>query len=411
MIGVQWIAPAPGEDLLPGRPFTVLCLAIALGLTLAACIGGPPDFKSPQIPESAKVCAVESDRVLAQHAVGPRWIAWTNPFLPEARIVYIDHQTWELWVMDETGGNKRCLTCPGDNLVGVDFPLDRDGRPPKIHWKGAPVPLPDRPIILFSAENEHSSHRPRRNTPSIGWKNDIWALNVREGRYTRLTRLANDEGLQHSALSEDGGWLVYPLRYETGRALRNFGKARMVFAELKFDSDGRPRLEERFSVQPLGEHYYEPIDIHSDGSGRRALYYVAGDGTRLDPHRYDWCDDGACEPSNTRLLTTPDLHEEFTMIAPSGERMAWMQGPQSGLGYHADLFLSTLEFREVRRATFYNDCDRWPERCLRWGGQLSALSWSSDGGALYYGLWEHGWLLPFDDVHVRALQFSGPCGG
>jgi len=383
---------------------------IAFALTLLGCSGGRPDYRTPQTPASADICAVERDTVLARHAVGPRWIEWTSACLPDARIVYVDQETWNLWVMDEKGGNRQCLTCPGDNGLGVDFPLDRDGRSPEIHWKGAPEPLPDRPIILFSAENEHSSHTALRDAPSIGWNNDLWGLNLCSGRYTRLTRLGEDEGLQHAAMSEDGEWFVYPLRYETGAALRNFGKARMVFAQMKFDADGRPRFEERFSAAPLGEVYYEPNDIHSDGSGRRSLYYVAGDGTMLDPYRYDWCDDAACEPSNTRLQATPDLHEEFTMIAPSGEQMAWMRGPQSGLGYHADLFVSTLDFREVRRVTSYNDCGRWPERCLAWGGQLSALSWSPDGSTLYFGLWEHGRLLPFDDVHIHALHFSGPCG-
>ncbi len=384
---------------------------IGLALALAACSGGRPHYTTPQTPESSDACAIERDTVLARDAVGPRWIESTGSCLPDARIAYVDHETWNLVVMDENGGHKRCLTCPGDNVLDLDFPLDRDGRPPRIHWKGAPEPLPGRPIILFSAENEHSSHTARRNTPSIGWDNDIWALDLCRRRYTRLTRLGEGEGLQHSALSEDGAWLVYPLRYDMGNALRDFGKARMVFAQLEFDRDGRPRLEERFSAQPLGELYYEPNDIRSDGSGHRSLYYVAGDGTMLDAYRYDWCDDSACDPLNFRLLATPDLHEEFTMVAPSGERMAWMRGPQSGLGYHADLFLSTLDFREVRRVTYYNDCDAWPERCLTWGGQLSALSWSPDGDRLYFGLWEHGRLLPFRDVHIHALRFRGACGG
>jgi len=383
---------------------------VVLALILPGCTGGRPDYATPEYPRSTGICAVERDTVIASNAVGPHWIEWTSPCLPDARIVYVDHQAWNLWVMDERGGHKRCLTCPGDNVLGVGFPLDGDGRSPEIHWKGAPVPLADRPIILFSAENEHSSHIARRNSPSIGWNNDVWALDVCAKRYTRLTRLSENEGLQHAAISEDGEWFVYPLRYETGKGLRNFGKSRMVFARIRFDLDGHPYFEERFSDAPLGEVYYEPNDIRSDDSGRRSLFYVAGDTTTLDPYRYDWCDDGTCEPSNTRLQETPEIHEEFTMTAPSGERMAWMRGPQSGLGYRADLFLSTLEFGEVRRVTFYNDCNRWPEGCLARGGQLSALSWSRDGGTLYFGLWEHGRILPFDEVHIHALDFAGPCG-
>jgi hypothetical protein len=56
-------------------------------------------------------CAMKSDTVLARNAVGPSWIAWETPCFPNADLVYVDLDTWDIWVMDEMGGNKRCLTC------------------------------------------------------------------------------------------------------------------------------------------------------------------------------------------------------------------------------------------------------------------------------------------------------------
>ena len=104
--------------------------------------------------------------MIATHAVGPRWIRWQESPLPDADIVYVDRDHWNLWVMDAAGGHKQCLTCAGDNVLGSDFPLDGDGADPKVHWKGTPEPLPNRPMILFTAENEHSSHKPLRTRPA-----------------------------------------------------------------------------------------------------------------------------------------------------------------------------------------------------------------------------------------------------
>ena len=92
-------------------------------------------------------CAMKSDTVLARNAVGPSWIAWKTPCLPNADLAYVDLDTWDIWVMDGMGGNKRCLTCYNDNILGINFTLDDDGQLPAIHWKGDPRLIPTNPLF------------------------------------------------------------------------------------------------------------------------------------------------------------------------------------------------------------------------------------------------------------------------
>jgi hypothetical protein len=99
-------------------------------------------------PPSESACQVKSDTVIARNAVGPSWIRWKTPCLPDADPVYVDPETWDIWVMDETGKHKRCLTCYNNNILGLNFPLDDDGRSPAIHWKGDPEAHPIQPVIF-----------------------------------------------------------------------------------------------------------------------------------------------------------------------------------------------------------------------------------------------------------------------
>ena len=356
-------------------------------------------------------CTMKSDTVLIKNAVGPAWIPWESPCLPNADLVYVDTTTWDIWVMDERGGDARCLTCYNSNIFGVNFPLDDDGRRPDLHWKGDPEVHATAPIILFKAENERSEHRRLTNAPSIGWDNDIWALNVCTKRYSRLTTLARGEGLQHTAISHDGTWYVYPRRYKTGVPLRSFGLAAMSFNTIEVDGQGDAHFTARFEAEPNGAMYYEPIDIRRDASGTYTLLYVAGEGTMLDPYRYDWsCQNNACSGASTLLQATPDQHEEFMMFSPSGTKIPWMRGPVRGLGYHADLYVSNLDFSDAMRVTWYNDCRVWPRQCKRRGAQLSRLTWHENGQTLFFGLWVHEGPMRMGQPEIHRLDFMGPCG-
>jgi hypothetical protein len=332
--------------------------------------------------------------------------------LPDADLVYVSIDTWDIWVMDEWGENKRCLTCYDDNILGINFPLDEDGISPAMHWKGDPEAHPSFPVIFFKAENERSAHRKLRNSPSIGWDNDIWALNVCSKRYTRLTHLAAGEGIQHSAISNDGQWYVYPLRYDFGHPPKDFGYAKMIFCKLIVDQKGDAVLLKRFEDTPNGPMYYEPHDILRKDLGIYTLLYTAGSKNKLDPYRYEWkCDGAVCNHTNVMSQTTPSLHEEFTMFSPSGKKIVWMKGPLVGLAYRSDLYASTPEFNEIARVTWYNDCSKWPSRCKRRGAQMSRLDWKDDGRALFYGLWIHaGPLRPFRKTELHRLDFCGKCG-
>jgi hypothetical protein len=397
----------------------ILCFAFGeVGCTRRHDQKGRPDSDGTNLAAGtseagcAFACTMKNDTVLARNAVGPSWIAWESPCLPDADLVYVDLDTWDVWVMDEMGGHKRCLTCYNDNILGINFPLDDDGRPPAIHWKGDPEAHPNHPVIFFKAENENSAHRKLRNAPSIGWDNDIWALNVCTGRYTRLTDMAPGEGIQHSAISEDGRWYVYPLRYDLGMPPWDFGYARMIFGNLSVDPKGDAHLVQRFEDAPTGQMYYEPHDIRKNDSGSYTLLYAAGSKNKLDPYRYEWtCETEKCSGTTMALQTTPFQHEEFTMFSPAGDRIVWMKGPLIGLGYHADLYVSAPDFTEIRRVTWYNDCSSWPLRCKRRGAQLSRLDWKDDGTAVFFGLWIHaGPLRPFSRTELHRLDFCGACG-
>lgn len=381
--------------------------SLLLSLAISGAFIAPPSA----VAGSARY-TVKKDTVLAQNAVGPSWIAWKNRNLPNADLVYVDRENWNLWVMDENGGNKRCLTCYGENILGVNFPLDEDGMNPKIHWKGDPEAHPILPLIFFKVENEHSSHKPLRNVPSIGWDNDIWVLDVSKKRYYQLTNLAPGQGLQHTAISEDGKWYVYPMRYEKGSFSKGFGFAKMVFCELVPNGNGRLQLQKRFEVEPNGQMYYEPNDIHRNAPGSYSLLYAAGSGKLSDPYVYEWTWDGQrYSGTNKALQATLSQHEEFFMFSPSGKKIAWMKGPAFWGRYLADLYVSNPDFTEVERVTWYNDCEAWPDRCKPDGSQLSRLEWKNDGTAIFFGLWIHGGRLrPFRKTELHRIDFQGSDG-
>jgi hypothetical protein len=358
-------------------------------------------------------CTMSNDSVLASDAVGASWIEWSSACLPNANVVYVDHSTWNIYVMDQMGGSKRCLTCYGNNILGVNFPLDEDGLSPSIHWKGDPEVLPHQPVFLFHVENEHSEHRATKNTPSIGWDNDIWALNVCTKRYSRLTKLASGEGLQHTALADDGSKYVFPRRYYYGNPPSDFGYSKMVFNEVVVDGNGDVTLKMLSEDEPNGQMYYEPNDIHASGGGIFTLLYVAGAGSLMDPYRYDFvCNSSSCQKTgNQSLAATPFIHEEFLMFSPSANSFAFMKGPSlaSGSGYKGDLYIGKSDYEQTVRITFYNDCSTWPTACLEYGGQLSRLSWSGDGKSIFFGLWRHGPLLPFKQVDLHRIDVSESC--
>lgn len=389
-------------------PVVRLILLTLVLLAAAACprrTGIPVDMIRPAATGD---CRATRDRVVAEDAVAATWIPWSSPCLPDANVAYVNRRDWDVWVMDSAGARKSCLTCFGDNVVGIDFPLDRLGR---IHWKGDPEAHPTLPVILFKAENENSAHRALRNSPSIGWDNDLWALDPCRRRYKRLTKLSAGEGLQHSAISNDGRWYVYPRRDPGDDDTRSaFQLAVMVFARLVVDPAGDLHLRQEFVQTPIGPAYYEPNDIRHLGGGRYALTYVAGRGKMLDPYRLEWSDGPERAISNTALRRSPRVHEEFLMASPDGRRLAWMAGPLRGFGYRADLFVSRADLSGARRLTWYNDCAARPEQCLPHGGQLSRLAWSGDGRSLYYGVWEHGAILPFARARLHRLDLAGPCG-
>jgi len=362
-----------------------------------------------QVSADSSPYTVKKDTVLAENAVGPSWISWKTPSLSNADVVYVDRENWNLWVIDGNGGHRRCLTCYGDNVLGINFPLDEDGKDPKIHWKGDPEAHTFLPVIFFKAENEHSFHRLLRNAPSIGWDNDLWALDVREKLYYRLTNLAPGQGLQHSAISEDGKWYVYPLRYKKGNLRSAFGFVKMVFCNLVADVNGRLQLLKQFEVEPNGQMYYEPNDIHRNASGSYSLLYAAGRGKLCDPYVYEWRWDGRrYTATNKALQVTSSQHEEFFMFSPSGKKIAWMKGPSFRGRYLADLYISNPDLTDVERVTWYNDCKVWPDRCKPDGCQLSRLTWKDDGTAVLFGLWIHGGRFrPYTKTELHRIDFAG----
>ena len=242
---------------------------------------------------------------------------------------------------------------------------------------------------------------------SIGWDNDIWALDVQARRYHRLTNLDAGQGLQTITVSDDGKWFVYPLRYDKGNARKNFGKARMVFCEIAVDAEGGVKLLKRFEEEPNGPMYYEPSDIRKNPSGTYTLLYAAGSGVCMDPYEYEWSFDGENHAgAGKALASTPD-HEEFFTFSPSGKKIAWMRGPVSKFRYLADLYVSSPDFSGVERVTWYNDSKVWPERAKRHGCQFSRLEWNGDGTAIYFDLWIHaGPLRPFHKTELHRIDFK-----
>jgi len=353
--------------------------------------------QEPNLDNSFKI---KKDTVIAQDAVGPSWISWDA--LPNADLVYVDQKSWDLWVMDEDGNNKQCLTCYDNNILGINFPLDKEDN---IHWKGDPEAHPYLPIIFLKVENENSDHKVLFNTPSIGWDNDIWALDVKEKKYYRLTNLELGQGVQHSAISEDGVWYVYPLRYDMGTPGKNFGLDKIVFSKLEINKVGIS-LSKQFEDEPKGQMYYEPNDIHKNPSGSYTLLYSGTDGRIANPHSYEWSEGNYLGKDKT-LQETPSLHEEFFMFSPDGKKISLMKGEMFLGRYFADLHISNPDFTEIQRITYYNDCNVWPDDCKPDGAQLSRLEWKEDGKSIFFGLWVHGGTLkPYAYTELHRVDFE-----
>ncbi len=360
----------------------------------------------------ADTFTVASDKIIMKGAIDPTFIDTAITGLPNADLVYTVEKQMELRVMDESGKNVRNLTEKDNNILGINFPLDEDGQPPAIHWKGDPEHIPGTSIILFKAENEHSSHIFNRNNPSIGWDCDIWALDLKKKTYTRLTNFDKGNGTHYSTLSRDGQWYVYPLRLEIGNPAKNFGVVRMVFNQITFDDSGTIELTYKFALDPDGSMYYRPASIFHHKDGSYTLDYVAGSSKILDPYRVTW--DPTQEDSTIRyqqLLTTPTLHEDFITFTPDKAQMLLIQGPLKGEKYQTDMYITDLTLANKQRLTTYNLDRQEKQVASDFGAQLSHFSWHKTGTVLFYSLWtneEQGKACRDAGIHRLELKKKPP---
>ncbi len=356
----------------------------------------------------ANTFTVVSDKIIMENATDPVFLEKDIPGLPNADLVYVDAKKMELGVMDELGKHVRNLTEKDKNVLGINFPLDEDGLPPAIHWKGAPEYIPGTSIILFKAENENSDHILDRNNPGIGWDCDIWALDLEKKKYTRLTNIDKGHGTHYSALSRDGQWYVYPLRIDMGNPEKNFGVVRMVFNRITFDKNGTVELTYNFALDPDGSMFYRPSSILQHKDGSYSLNYVAGANKILDPYRVSWNPtQEAFTISYKKLLTTPALHEELITLTPDETQMLLIQGLLRGEKYQTDLYTTDLDLVSKQRLTTYNLDKKGKPVASDLGAQISHPGWHKNGNVLFYSLWHHkGADRSYQTTEIHRLELE-----
>ncbi len=277
---------------------------------------------------------------------------------------------YDIYTMKPDGSDVKCLTC---DRTGLGLPTGNIGQPT---WD------PSGRYLAFEAEK--SSHRKVRMkrvvTPGVGVLNDLWVLDLKAGKATKLVNVPDepDAGILHPRFSEDGTRLSWS-EMKGKAALRKggvLGYWALKVADFRTDGE-RPRLENTRSYEPCGESFNENQGFSPDG--KQLIFSSNCETEKLLGDDIFVLD---LATGKARRLTTEGYNEHGT-FSPDGRYVVYMSNV-GNKNKGTDYWIMKPDGSEKRRLTFFND-PASPE----YAGTkvvVSRLSWKPDGTAFvgYY---------------------------
>lgn len=294
---------------------------------------------------------------------------------PQGKIAYDapgkDNYT-DVWVMDEDGTNRQCLTS-GHSLI------------PQQHV-GNPAWHPSGELIVFQALNP-SIKAPLAGTPAYrlytgpgaGFHNDVWVMDEQGQQAWRITKLGRDKGVLHPHFSPDGKWLVWAEMVSSKP--RGFGSWEIVLAPFHFDG-GEVKIGKKRRLKPGEQVFYETHGFSPDS--QQLIFSAVPPGKSEESMDIFVCD---LEGKNLTQLTSSaeKQWDEHAHFSPDGETIVWMSSFGTGvktrdlnnLKVKTDCWQMKADGSEKTRLTTFNK--RGTPHYLPGRNIASDISFSPDG--------------------------------
>ena len=357
--------------------------------------GGGVWAEDHQVGTMSAACEVQSIRkigsgIQVDWSPDGRLIGYTKP------VRHVIRRNHELFVMNPDGSGQRCLTCDSSRLP----------RELVRKTKGAITFHPSGRYLLFSAENEQSTHGPASG-PGVNQNHDLWVRDIDGARYWRLTHLPKNSMLQYPQFSRDGSQLLWSERYRPGTLFKKgqeFGSWRMKLADFLLTPQG-PRLGTIRELTPGGEGFYEPHGFSPDG---RTIIFTAVFGREKSRFLGDIYTFDLRTGALANLTRTDAIHDEQARFSPNGSKISFMSGPFLGLHrlplvYATDLYLMDADGAHVTRLTHFSD--RAHADYIGRNAQLAKNAWSPDGTRIV-----SAYHTSSGDGVIFIVTFQGGCG-
>jgi len=289
---------------------------------------------------------------------------------------------YDVFKMRPDGNGFAFLT--GD---GPEYPHRHNGNPA---WN------PDKPYIVFTAENGDSPLTPdleRYAFPGSGLGHDLWVMNSDGTQFHRLTAYALTPPLRaviHPQFSNNGERIAWAERVARGQSFG--GGWVMKLADFVEGTSGTaPRLDNTLTLKPVEKScFYEVHDFSPDD--KRLLF--SGDLQPGQPHvGLDIYELNLENQTLKRLTDSDEAWDEHAHYSPDGSAIAWMSS--QGLDVHygstegfdwadylkTELWIMNADGSGKQQLTHFNT-PGYPEymggaRCI-----VSDSSWSPDGTRL-----------------------------
>jgi Tol biopolymer transport system component len=238
----------------------------------------------------------------------------------------------DVWVMDEDGANRQCLTS-GHSTI------------PQLH-NGNPAWHPSGKLLVFQALDP-AIKGPLSGTPAYrlytgpgaGFQNDIWVMDNEGDNTWRLTTLGRGKGVLHPHFSPDGKWLVWAEM--TSSKPHGFGTWDIVLAPFLFDGQN-VELGEQRRLRPGDHVFYETHGFSPDSD--RLIFSAVPPGEGEESMDIFVCD---LQGENLKQLTSlkEKQWDEHAHFSPDGSRIVWMSSSENG-----------LKTREINNLKVKTDC-------------------------------------------------------
>ncbi len=295
---------------------------------------------------------------------------------------------YDVYIMNPDGSSESCLTCDKQELPGRNAGC--------ASWH------PSGNYLIFTAEKAQHAGGSELSHPGIGFNCDIWLMTSDGQHFWRLTDLRTKMNLRDSTpvtgvlgphFSHDGTRVSWSERIGPGG---KWGEWAIRLADLVWNADGVPRLDNIKTYQPGEQHrYYESDDFSPDDSkllfcgnlisgqdeGEMDIYTLGlNDGklVRLTEGGRDWNETGHFSPDGRNVVW---LSNRGYAIDSSSKSRFWWERQKT------DFWTMNADGSGKKQLTFYNSPGSADYESV--GGRRTMseyASWSPDGKRLAGGL-------------------------